>query len=267
MPDALNQREKKTQWIERLRYVVFVKIGVAKKSSSNGMVIKQPSQQGKNWNERSRSALDPTLITAVSVRQHFPKRKCQRRDYGGLFAQDSQAKCKLAGPHTLFDIKPNSPECKCGCHEIGMSQRTLHKKDWVNSSGNRGRHRHASSYQPSCEQKNIRQGKGRQEKHRDARYSGLQSADGEPQCKVSCGKWRMPRIERRLGDERVRMREVVRSRNVEAGFIPKKGKPQEWRVQQKNNDKDQRVNALERELWQFVSFWRGQWLSFSREGG
>jgi hypothetical protein len=38
-------------------------------------------------------------------------------------------------------------------------------------------------------------------------------------------------------------------------------------VQQKNNDKDQRVNASERELWQFVSFWRGQWLSFSREGG
>jgi hypothetical protein len=77
----------------------------------------------------------------------------------------------------------------------------------------------------------------------------------------------MPRIERGLGDERVRMREVVRSRNVKAGFIPEEGKPQQWRVQQENNDKDQRINAPERELWHFVSFWRGQWLSFSREGG
>jgi hypothetical protein len=77
----------------------------------------------------------------------------------------------------------------------------------------------------------------------------------------------MPRIERGLGDERVRVREVVRSRNVEAGFIPKEGKPQQWRVQQENNDKDQRVDASKRELWHFVSFWRGQWLSFSREGG
>ena len=75
----------------------------------------------------------------------------------------------------------------------------------------------------------------------------------------------MSRIKRGFGDQRVRMRKVVGGRNVEAGFIPEEGKPQEWRVQQKNNDKDQRVNASERELWRFVSFWRGQWLSFSRE--
>ena len=75
----------------------------------------------------------------------------------------------------------------------------------------------------------------------------------------------MSRIKRGLGDQRVRMRQIVSGRNIEAGFVPEEGKPQEWRVQQKNNDKDQWVNASERELWRFVSFWRGQWLSFSRE--
>ena len=64
----------------------------------------------------------------------------------------------------------------------------------------------------------------------------------------------MSRIKRGLGNQRVRMREVVRGRNVEAGFVPEEGKPQQWRVQQKNDDKDQRVKASERELRQFVSF-------------
>ena len=64
----------------------------------------------------------------------------------------------------------------------------------------------------------------------------------------------MSRIKRGLGDERVRMRKVIGGRNVEAGFIPEKGKPQQRRVQQKNDNKDQRVKASERELWGFVSF-------------
>ena len=54
------------------------------------------------------------------------------------------------------------------------------------------------------------------------------------------------------------------NQNVEAGFVPEEGKPQQRRVQQKNDDKDQRVNAPEKEFRPFVSSWRGQWLRFSR---
>ena len=63
----------------------------------------------------------------------------------------------------------------------------------------------------------------------------------------------MAGIKRGLGDQRVRMREIVSGRNVEAGFIPEEGKPQQRRVQQKNDDKDQGIKPPEREFRQFVS--------------
>src|SRR6185503_3023065 len=99
------------------------------------MVIKQPNEQGKNWNERNCSALEPASYAAIAMRENLPDRKCQRRYYGSLFAQDSQAKGKLAGPQSAFDVKPNSPERECSSHKIGVRQGALHKKDWVNSSG------------------------------------------------------------------------------------------------------------------------------------
>jgi len=49
------------------------------------------------------------------------------------------------------------------------------------------------------------------------------------------------------------MRQIVRGRNVKAGFIPEKGKAQQRRVQQKNDDKDQRIESAEREFRQFAS--------------
>src|SRR5205807_3777659 len=162
-------------------------------------------------------------------------------------------KGKLGGPHTMFDVEPDSPERECSSHKIGMRQRTLHKKDWVNSRGDGCGNSNASTYEPSCQHENIGQGKGCQEQHRNARHGGLPSADGEPQCKVSRGKWRMARVKRGLGDQSVRMPEIVSGRNVEAGFVPEKRKPKQRRVQQKNDDKNQRVNASERELWQSVS--------------
>ena len=61
-------------------------------------------------------------------------------------------------------------------------------------------------------------------------------------------------IKRGLSDQSVRMRQIVSGRNVEAGFVPEEGQPQQRRVQQKDNDKDQRVKSPERELWQLVSF-------------
>src|SRR6476646_5000353 len=63
----------------------------------------------------------------------------------------------------------------------------------------------------------------------------------------------------------MRMGEIVCGWKVEAGFIPEKGKPQQRRVQQKNDDKDQRIKAPEREFRLFVSSWRDQWLRFSQE--
>jgi hypothetical protein len=49
------------------------------------------------------------------------------------------------------------------------------------------------------------------------------------------------------------MHEIIRGRNIEAGFIPEEGESQQRRVQQKDDDKDQRVKPPERELFQFVS--------------
>lgn len=134
-----------------------------------------------------------------------------------------------------------------------MRQGTLHKKDWVHGRGNGRGHSNARADEPSCQQKDIREGKGGEQQHGHARHGGFPSADGEPQCKVSRGKWRMSGIKRGLGDESVSMRQIVCGRNIEPGFIPEEGKPQERRVQQKNDDKDQRVKSPERELWRFVS--------------
>src|SRR5580765_3467744 len=105
-----------------------------------------------------------------------------------------------------------------------MCQRTLHKKDWVNSSSNSRGNSYPNSDEPSREHKHIGQGKGRQQEHGHARGSRLPSANGEPQCKVRCGKWRMASIKRGPGDQRMRMHEIVSGRNVEAGFVPEKGK-------------------------------------------
>ena len=58
----------------------------------------------------------------------------------------------------------------------------------------------------------------------------------------------MARIKRGPGDQSVRMHEIVSGGNVETGFVPEKGKAQQRRVQQKNDDKDQRVKSPEREL-------------------
>ena len=55
----------------------------------------------------------------------------------------------------------------------------------------------------------------------------------------------MSGIERGLGDERVRMDEIIRCRNVETGFIPEKWKPQQRCVQQENGDKDHRKDPSE----------------------
>ena len=63
----------------------------------------------------------------------------------------------------------------------------------------------------------------------------------------------MAGIKRGPGDQSVRMHEIVRGRNVETGFVPEKGKAQQRRVQQKNDDKDQRIKAPEREFRLFVS--------------
>src|SRR6185312_6899873 len=229
MPDPLHQRKKKTQWVERLGDVVLVEVGVAKKSSCGVVVVNQPTQQGKYRNERNCGIVE-TSSTAIAMRQDFPESECHRRDYGRFFAQDSQTKGKLCGPHSAFDIKPDSPKRKRSSHKIGMRQRALHKKDWVHGRGDCCGHCNAKAYKFSCEQEDIRQGKGRQEQHSHARHGGLPSADGEPQCKVSSGKWRMAGIKRGLGDERVRMGEVVRGRDVKAGFIPEKGKPQQRRM-------------------------------------
>src|SRR5579871_3180408 len=265
MPNALHQREKKTQRVKRLSHVVLVEIGIAKKSSSDVMVIKQPGNQGKNWNQGNHSALEAASTAVIATRQDFPKRECKRRDHRSLFAQDGQAKGKLAGPYSVFDIKPDSPKRKCGSHEIGMRQRTLHKKDWVNGSGDGCGYSNASTHESSREQKYICQGKRRKQKHGYPRYGWFPAADSEPQCKICRGKWRMSRIKRGLGNQSVRMREIVSGRNIEAGFVPEEGKPQERRVQQKNDDKDQRVKSPEREFRQFVSSWRDQWLRFSPE--
>jgi hypothetical protein len=54
------------------------------------------------------------------------------------------------------------------------------------------------------------------------------------------------------------MREIVGCGNIETGFVPEKGKTQQGRVQQKNDDKDERKKSLEREFVEPVSLRRCQ---------
>src|SRR6478609_7637195 len=129
MPDSLRQRQHKTQRAERLRHVVLVKIGVAKKSSGSVMVVSQPAQQRHNGNQRQRGAMKPASLVLIARVQDFPKRKSQRRDDCSFLAQDGQAKSKLAGQNAPLNVKPDAPERKSGSRKIGMSQRTLHKED------------------------------------------------------------------------------------------------------------------------------------------
>src|ERR1051326_8986401 len=180
MPDALHQCQKKTQWAERLRHVVLVKIGVAKKSSGSVMVVSQPDQQRHNGNQRNRSALESVATTVIVMRQDFPKCKCQRSDDSSLFAQDSQTKSKLAWPDAPLNVKADSPERKRGSSKIGMRQGALHKKDRIHGCGNGCGNSHAGTREPSREHEDVRESERSQKQHGYARYSGFPSTDGEP---------------------------------------------------------------------------------------
>src|ERR1700704_950946 len=65
VPCPLYQSEKETQRTERLRYVVLVEIGIAKKSSGGVMVVKQPCQQWQNWNACNRHSLNAASTVAI----------------------------------------------------------------------------------------------------------------------------------------------------------------------------------------------------------
>src|ERR1700739_2173307 len=184
MPDALHQRKQATQRTQRLSHVVLVEIGIAKKAPCGMVMVEQPNQQGKNWDQRNRSALESVSTTVIAMRQDFPKRKCQRRDDGSLFAQDGQTKSKLAWPDAPLNIKSGSPERKSGSRKVGMSQGTLHKEDWIHGCGNSCGNSNASTGEPFRQQKDISQRKCCQKQHRDSRHSGFPSAEHEPQRKV-----------------------------------------------------------------------------------
>src|SRR5436305_13170470 len=136
-----------------------------------------------------------------------------------------------------------------------MSQGALHEEDGESSSCDGGSHRDSGAGNAPRQQKDVGERKLGQQKHGNARYRRLPSAQRQPQSQVGCGQRWMSCIHGGFCDKRVGVDKIVSGRNVKTCFIPEEGQAQQWSVKNKNHDEDD-GKKLERGEAKLAN-WRG----------
>src|SRR5262245_2236491 len=124
-----------------------------------------------------------------------------------------------------------------------MRQRTLYEEDRKHGSCDGRSNRYACSRNAPRQQKDICQRERSQQQHGNARYRRLPSTYREPESKVRRGKRRVSSVESGMRNDRVSVSEIICRRNVEAGFVPEERQSQKGSVQEKDGDKDDRVEV------------------------